>query len=487
MAFIVLLANMAPVHSQQSGERSSIHVSDFHSAAVGVTHSQSEPVGSPDTATVQLTSKQDAPLDPDIMPSESFELEPLMQRLSELEEKFLLLENTQTLESLPPVSKSQWDVKLGGHVQTDYILWATTDSDIVDPLAENYFSFRRLRLAAGGTGYENMDFRLQLTLEPGEGAGSNTAASPDVKDAYITLNELPLLGRLRLGNFFVPFSLEQVTNDTNNLFLERSIPTQGIFAADREVGMAAYNCNEERTVTWTTGIFFDSISDTVKARFGDRQGLRLSGRATWLPYYDADSDGRFLIHTGAGVLHTHHFDQSARFIARPHVQRGPLLLDTGEVPSRSNTTGNAELAVVWGRVTCQNEAFLCGVQQPNDPTAYVGGAYTHFSFFLTGENRRYERFGQHGAQFGRNRPFNNLSWSGARRQWGAVELKARWSYLDLSSLNAGQYNDMTLGLNWYWSDRARMMLDWIKPFTDSNARFGSTQSDLIGMRLDFDW
>jgi phosphate-selective porin OprO and OprP len=416
------------------------------------------------------------------------ELKAINRRLEQLESPIRTDESLlhKQTDSTAPTAGG-WNVRLGGHVQTDYILWATTDPNIIDPLAENYFNFRRLRLVADGTGYENFDFRLQLTLEPGEGAGANIAASPDVKDAYISLNELPFLGRIRMGNFFVPFSLEQVTNDTNNLFLERSIPTQGTFSADREVGIAAYNCTQDQSITWTTGMFFDSISDTVKARFGDRQGYRVSGRLTWLPYFDEASDGRFLIHTGAGVLHTHNFDRSARFSARPHVQRGPTLVDTGEVASNSFTTGNLELAIVWGRVAFQSEAFLSGVQRLEAPSANIGGAYAHLSYFITGEHRRFSPFGQHGAQFSRSRPSSNFAWRGPQRGWGAWELKARWSYLELGELDAGKYNDMTLGLNWYWTDRARLMFDWIRPFTDSSARFGATQSDLIGMRLDFNW
>src|SRR4029453_13766285 len=102
----------------------------------------------------------------------------------------------------------------------------------------NYFEFRRLRLTADGTGYGVYDFRFQMTLEP-ETVGTNppgVGTSPDVKDAYFSINELPWLGRFRIGNFFVPFGLEQVTNDTNNVFLERSIPTQNIFTAGGEGG-----------------------------------------------------------------------------------------------------------------------------------------------------------------------------------------------------------------------------------------------------------
>ncbi|MFN0199602.1 MAG: porin, partial [Planctomycetaceae bacterium] len=126
------------------------------------------------------------------------------------------------------VSTEKWTVKLGGHVQTDYINWVNADDAITGPASlpgtKDYFEFRRLRLVADGTGYGVLDFRLQMTLEPetvGESPIGNVV-SPDVKDAYLSMNEIPGLGRFRIGNFFVPFSLEQVTNDTNNIFMERS-------------------------------------------------------------------------------------------------------------------------------------------------------------------------------------------------------------------------------------------------------------------------
>ena len=53
------------------------------------------------------------------------------------------------------------------------------------------------------------------------------------------------------------------------------------------------------------------------------------------------------------------------------------------------------------------------------------------SYFLTGENRIFERFGQHGAQFGRNVPYTNVFCVPGCRGWGAWEAKARWSHLDL--------------------------------------------------------
>ena len=390
-------------------------------------------------------------------------------------------------KQIKDVPSKKWDVKMGGHVQMDYINWAQADPAI--PNTQDYFEFRRLRLVADGKGYEVYDFRLQMTLEP-ESVGESlpgAVTSPEVKDAYLSMNEIPWLGRMRIGNFFVPFSLEQVTNDTHNIFMERSIPTQGVFAADREVGLAFYNCNETKSVTWSSGIFLDSISEATKERIDDNQGCRVSGRLTWLPYYDEPSNGRYLIHTGLGILYTNDQDKRVRFRAKPHIREGTRIIDSGVLLADEYTTGNFESAIVWGQFTVQSEAFLSTVSNLDGSSNHLSGAYVHTSFFLTGENRVFERFGQHGAQFSRNVPHTNFSLTPGGVGLGAWEAKARWSHLDLNNLNAGQYNDFTFGVNWYWNDRVRMMFDWIHPITSQQAVFGTTHSDILASRFDFNW
>ena len=393
------------------------------------------------------------------------------------------------------LSAEKWTVKLGGHVQMDYINWAQADEPPIP--AQNYFEFRRLRLTADGTGYGVYDFRLQMTLEPPT-VGTTIApvpglgipiGTPLVKDAYFSINEIPLIGRWRIGNFFVPFGLEQVTNDTFNVFLERSIPTENIFTASRQIGMATYNCTEDKNITWSTGLFLDSGSDVEfqKKRIDDNQGVRASGRLTWLPYYDEPSNGRYLVHTGVGVLYTKDQDQRVRFSARPQIHEGPRLIDSGILPADEYTTGNVELAIVRGPLTIQSEAYVSNVNMLTGSNVSVGGAYVHASYFLTGENRIYERFGQHGAQFGRNAPFSNVFAVPGALSLGAWEMKARWSCLDLDPIGRGQYNDFTFGFNWYWSDRTRLMFDWIHPVTTTQTVFGAHNSDILATRWDFNW
>jgi phosphate-selective porin OprO/OprP len=301
------------------------------------------------------------------------------------------------------------------------------------------------------------------------------------------MHDLPFWRQFRIGNFFVPFSLEQVTNDTNNIFMERSIPTQGIFAADREVGMALYGINESQEFTWTFGGFFDSISESTKELIDDNQGYRLSGRLTWLPYYDEPSNGRYLVHTGAGILYTEDQNGLARFSARPQIHEGPRLIDSGNLAAGNYTTANLELATVWGPMSLQSEMFISSVDLDVGDPGTLYGMYVYGSYFLTGENRIYERFGQHGAQFGRNVPISNFFLVPGCHGPGAWEVKMRWSNLTLTQVDAGQYNDLTVGFNWYWTDRIRTMFDWIHPITTAQTVFGATESDIIAMRFDFNW
>jgi phosphate-selective porin OprO/OprP len=409
----------------------------------------------------------------------------------EREEKVEEPAKKDPLEGWTDTSLEKWTVKLGGHMQADMIQWANTDTNISsNPLgnsARNYFEFRRLRLLAEGTGYGVYDFRLQFDIEPEAGDGV-TPPVTDIKDAYFSLNELPGNSRWRIGNFFVPFSLEQVTNDTLNIFMERSIPTQGIFAADREVGMAVYGRTDDMNTTWASGIFLDSISESLKERIDDNQGHRLSGRLTHLLYYDEPSNGRYLVHTGCGVLYTNDQNDLVQFRARPQIHEGPFLIDSGGLPAGSYTTGNLEFATVWGRFSVQSEAFLSDVNFIGAPSQTCSGAYVYGSWFLTGENRIYERFGQHGAQFARNVPFTNVFWVPGGVGWGAWEAKCRWSNLSLTDVDRGEYNDITTGFNWYWSDRVRCMFDWIHPVTEvGTTPFGATTSDIIAMRFDFNF
>ena len=300
----------------------------------------------------------------------------------------------------------------------------------------NYFEFRRLRLVADGTGYGVYDFRLQMTLEPetvGERA-AGAATSPDVKDAYFSMNEIPLLGRCRIGNFFVPFSLEQVTNDTNNIFLERSIPTQGIFAADREVGMAFYNCTEDQNFTWATGIFFDSISEALKERIDDNQGYRLSGRAH-LAAVLRRAVQRPLPGSHRRRRAVHRRSGRPRPVSRPAADSRRTAADRqrqhcSPTPTRPATSSWRSSGA---RSRCRAKRSSRSVDLTAGEPATVNGAYVHVQLLPDRREPHLRAVRPARRAVRPQRAVHELS-SPCRgcRGSGAWEAKARWSHLNLN-------------------------------------------------------
>ncbi len=109
-----------------------------------------------------------------------------------------------------------------------------------------------------------------------------------------------------------------------------------------------YRASDDQRLTFSSGVFLDSISEGLKERIDDNQGYRASGRLTWLPFYDESSNGRYLWHLGTGIIFTEDQDGRVRLRARPHIHEGPRLVDTGLLQATSYTNVNIENAVVWG-------------------------------------------------------------------------------------------------------------------------------------------
>ena len=73
---------------------------------------------------------------------------------------------------------------------------------------------------------------------------------------------------------------------------------------------------------------------------------------------------------------------------------------------------------------------------------------------------------------------------------GAVELAARWSYLDLRGTghaNGGVQNDLTVGLNWYWNPYVRWTFNYIHSWTKYDNGDATAENDILGIRGQVDF
>ena len=85
-----------------------------------------------------------------------------------------------------------------------------------------------------------------------------------------------------------------------------------------------------------------------------------------------------------------------------------------------------------------------------------------------------------------------------KRGLGAWQLKARWSYLDLSGPGfqpatvLGRENNFACGVNWYLNSYNRVMLDYVHTVSDVTTGsvavpVGDYEGDHVGLRYQIDW
>jgi len=130
---------------------------------------------------------------------------------------------------------------------------------------------------------------------------------------------------------------------------------------------------------------------------------------------------------------------------------------------------------VRGPLSWQTEAIGTHVDASTVGNGFLGGGYSQVGIFLTGEHRPYDR--KAGA-IDRVIPLNSLSKNG--QGFGAWEVAARWSYLDLTDnlIRGGEMQNVTLGLNWYVNPYCKCVGNYIHTWAESRPiRNGSIQSN----------
>ncbi len=371
---------------------------------------------------------------------------------------------TAPVSTAPPEWKFGWSngfklertdgtasLKFGGRIQADGAVIAESNGLSNDLRAlggegqGNGVEFRRARLYFEGTLYERLFFKAQYDFAGGD---------PAFKDVYVGLNGLGPVGKLQVGQFKEPFFLDEMISDDYITFMERPLPN--VFAPDRNVGVMAMNTAAEDRMLWQLGVFRDTNAVGDAFSSFTRSDWDLAARVTGLPIW-AD-EGRQLLHLGLGYVHRFR-GQNTAFSQTPEAHLADSFVNTGTIPASDTDVFDIELAYVQGPFALQSEYTnsLVNGDQGQDNLDFWG-AYAQVSYFLTGEHKVYE---QDNGRFGRIKPKANFD--PAKGGWGAWEIAARYSYLDLndSNIRGGRLSDVSAGINWYLYPNARIMLNYI--------------------------
>jgi len=394
---------------------------------------------------------------------------------------------------------------LNGQMQADQIYFG---QDAVSRAAvgdlQDGAQFRRLRIGARGTAFEVFEYSL--------GVDFALANQPSYLDNYIEWKQLPWLQNVRVGHYFEPFSLERVTQNRNNTFMERSLVDT--FAPARNMGAMIYGNTENELATYAIGTFRTNSDNVGNDSFDSGQALTMRG--TWLPYWDEASDGRFYLHLGAAYSWRDASQNQVRFRNTPEIRKqqpnnvlgpigfpnpsnyqngapspfAPIFVDTGNIRADNFQLFDPEFAVILGPLSLQSEYAFATVDQIGGPPLFFNGYMAQLSYFLTGEHRPYDRkLGIHK----RLEPFEDFfrvrtKSRGIQTGLGAWEVAARFSNIVLNDKNIQGNNltDFTIGLNWYLNPYTRWKFNYVRAFLE-DSRVGNSLTDMYGMRFDYDF
>ena len=373
------------------------------------------------------------------------------------------------------VQTADGDYSIGiyGIVQVDtgaYVDFRPESPFVGPQTLSNGVNARRARIGVAGTVARDWGYAFVYD------AGNSSDATPRGLTTAQIMWTGPRGTAWELGYSSTYFTLDQSTGAADLLFLERASPSN--IATSFNAGSARANAGArffgERywVGAYLTGPQIGDSHTQSRERFGAIE------RAT----YQVATGSDYSIHLGVGVSELLHAPNSGpgtpaaiSLSDRPELRIDPTtFLDTGQIGTPANpvTKGyviDVETAATYRSLFWQGEYFHYQVDRAGLPNASFNGAYGQISWTLTGEAHPYN---PQAGSYLRIRPRNpfSLKFGG----WGAWEIAARFSYINLNSnivsgdlqsatpgavLGGNQYG-YTIGLNWYPNDLVRLMLDF---------------------------
>lgn len=328
-----------------------------------------------------------------------------------------------------------FEVTPTGRLHVDY---AHHDSDVTQ--FENKTLVRRAQFGLDGEFGSHWSAKIVYEFA---GGGS-------IKDAYLRYRGWGHTN-FKLGQFKVPFGLEQSTSTNDITFLERALPSEA-FTLSRRKGVGLQGSGAK--CTWAAMAFAPSIAGSGS------NGA--AARLTLNPIKRGDT----LVHLGLAAL-TQRPNGAVNLGARPEALPTDIrLVRTGSIApvTRMDELG-VEAAWKTGPVSIQSEWMQTRLSPTsNGPDVSFQGWYLAGSWVLTGETRGYK-----------DGAFQQVVPAGKAGAW---ELAARYSDINLNSgqIHGGKEHDVTFGINWYFTDYLRLMADYVRVISD---RRGSSDNPKI--------
>jgi phosphate-selective porin OprO/OprP len=381
----------------------------------------------------------------------------------------------------------------GKYFQKSHLPAAVTNRDLNDGT-----NFRRARFGVDGKLYKDFDYSMIM-----EFGGSGAENAGQLFEAYVQYTALKPW-KIKVGAFEPNIGLAAAVSTTQMPLLERASPAEvarnvaagdsrsavqvwgnGLWGegdsgiATRWFASAAFTGNTIGTINSSNTVNTATPATVVVGTLqpSDEQ-TAIIGRFAIAPFSSTD----WQAHLGVNaqyVMHPNDLSVGTRYPVqlrdRPELRLdGARLVDTGAIDTRHVTVLGAEAGFTAQNFMIEGEYFHyaidrrnAGVAQPSSPD--FSGWYVQGAWVLTGESRSYNPVE---ARFDGPKP--NYNFNPAAGTWGAWEIAARYSDLDLNyhdpgaglaslvdTVRGGEQKVSTIGVNWYLNSDIRFMLDYL--------------------------
>ncbi|MDR3110917.1 MAG: hypothetical protein LBU65_14710 [Planctomycetaceae bacterium] len=328
----------------------------------------------------------------------------------------------------------------------------------VDGTIPNMFGVSNAAISMWGNYRNTFDYCFEIVYRP------NANDDINLEDLWFTLPELPLLGQLKFGS--MPVESGFSTFQKEKFATLMGSPGQSkAFQAAQCLGAKSVHHSPNKRLRLSLGIYAASVPETrYLTQTNPNQGLVVNSRLTYVPVYRTDS--RRLLHLGVNYIYTDPSNHISTLQIKPGAFgtlkiKSPLQFST--LTSACNKIGTE---FIWQHESLgiASEVFVnhySGMNNDRDRTAF--GMYIEGRWFITGGNHAYN--------------LEDATQDAPRiqnRHLGGLELVTQWAYTDLTKWKdqdstgingyetiAGKQNDITVGLNWYWTSNVHWTLEYV--------------------------
>ena len=374
---------------------------------------------------------------------------------------------------------------------------------------DNGLNARRARIGVLGTFLGDWSYALIYDFGGSSDGLPPVTGAPlsGIEDAHLTYSGFKPFA-IEGGYMDLPYTLDEATSSNDIMFMERASP--GIVASNIAAGdfRSAFGIRANDDRWWAGGYITGPTSGTTHisaptATAAGSPGTLGSpgfseqfggfGRVA----YQAVQGANYSLHLGGDVeiLFTAPGTNTLTLSDRPELRIDPTaLFTTGAIANIVRAqVYSAELAGGYGPLFFQSEYFHYNVDRSLGlPSLAFDGAYAEASWTITGEGRKYNPTAAAYAGIVPEHPF-----SPSENAWGAWEIAARYSYVNLNDLftpgvptavsngvAGGKQQIYTAGLNWYATRNVRFMLNYLHGTVDKFSGAATSAGADIGAKFD---